>query len=310
MRLDELNLVFMGTPEFAVPSLERLIALGCQIKGVVSQPDRRRGRGRKLCQTPVAACASRHGLPLYQWPRLNNESYRSLQALKPQLMVVVAYGKILPRRYLELPTFGCLNGHASLLPKLRGAAPIQWAVIRGHRETGISIMRMDPGMDTGDVALMRSCPIAPQESAGSLHDRLMLLSAEALEEALITLCAGQLEFQPQDHSQATMAPMLSKEHGRILWERSAQEIHDQIRGMYPWPGAWIQRPQGPLKIHAARVVEGKGQPGEIICCDPDGPRIACGEGALVLERVQRPGRRACSGASFLCGEQLSLGTKL
>ena len=164
--LSGLRTVFMGTPAFAVPTLERLVAMGADVVGVVSQPDRRQGRGRKVARTPVAACADAHGLPVHQWPRLNNDSYATLKALTPDLCVVVAYGKILPQRYLDLPTHGCLNGHASILPRLRGAAPIQWAVIRGHAEAGTCVMRMEAGMDTGPVAATLRTPVGPDETAG------------------------------------------------------------------------------------------------------------------------------------------------
>ena len=180
MKISEMRVVFMGTPAFAVPSLEGLYGIGCNVVAVVSQPDRPKGRGRQLQPTPIAAVARRKGTRLFQWARLNNESYEQITALKPDLIVVVAYGKILPKRYLEIPRLGCLNVHASLLPRLRGAAPIQWSVIGGDTVTGVSIMRLDEGMDTGDVAEMVSTPIGRDETAGQLHDRLSLLGVEPL----------------------------------------------------------------------------------------------------------------------------------
>ncbi|MCA9561578.1 MAG: methionyl-tRNA formyltransferase, partial [Myxococcales bacterium] len=263
----DLRVVFMGTPDFAVPGLEALVEAGCQVVGVVSQPDRPKGRGRKVQRTPVAACADRHGLPVFQWPRLNDTSFATLRDLRPDLCVVVAYGKILPRRYLELPPHGCLNVHASLLPALRGAAPIQWAVIRGHQRTGISIMRMDAGMDTGDVALTVPTTISRDETAGELHDRLAPLGAQALGRALEALCAGALTFTPQDHGAATLAPMLTKEDGRLDWSWPAQQVHDRVRGTSPWPGAFVERADGPRKIHRTRLAEGGGPPGTVIAHD-------------------------------------------
>lgn len=309
-RPEDLRVVFMGTPDFAVPTLEALVKLGCQVVGVVSQPDRRKGRGRKVVRTPVAACADRHGLPVHQWPRLNNDSYATLKALEPDLCVVVAYGKILPQRYLELPPMGCVNGHASVLPELRGAAPIQWAVIRGYPETGTSIMRMDAGMDTGDWGLIERTPIGPDETAGELHDRLSVITAEAMGRAVEALCAGTLTWTPQDHAGATTAPMLDKTDGEIDWSWPAQRVHDRVRGTAPWPGAYAPRPEGALKIHRTRLAEGGGPPGMVIAHDPDGPRIACGDGAVTLLTVQRPGKKPVPGAAFLNGADLPVGQPL
>ncbi len=306
----DLRVVFMGTPDFAVPVLETVLARGCQVVAVVSQPDRPKGRGQRVLRTPVAACADRHGLAVHQWARLSNDSYAILRGLRPDLCVVVAYGKILPQRYLDLPPHGCLNVHASLLPALRGAAPIQWAVIRGHGETGVSIMRMDAGMDTGDVALTVRTPIGPDETAGQLHDRLAPLGAAALGGALDQLCGGTLRFTPQDHAAATEAPRLSKEDGRIDWTWSAHAVHDRVRGTSPWPGAFVARPEGPLKIHGTRRALGGGTPGTVIAHDPDGPRVACGDGAVTLTGLQRPGRNAVSGADFLRGTDLTIGSRL
>jgi len=308
--LSSLRVVFMGTPDFAVPTLEAIYALGCQVVGVVSQPDRPKGRGRRLQHTPVAACARRHGTPLFQWPRLNNESYRTLTDLAPDVAVVVAYGKILPARYLNLPAHGCLNVHASILPSLRGAAPIQWSVINGDSETGVAVMYMDEGMDTGDVALMHRTPIGPDETAGELHDRLCLLGAETLGEALQHLVAGTLPRTSQRHDLATYAPRLTKTLGAIDWGHDAQTIHNLIRGVSPWPGAYIKRADGPLKIHRSRIADGEGLPGTVLQHDVDGPRVACGRGALTLTRLQRPGKRPVDGDDFLRGGGLTVGMVL
>lgn len=309
----DLKVVFMGTPDFAVPTLEAVIALGCQVVGVVSQPARRQGRGRKVVQTPVGACAEKHDLPLFQWPRLNNASFKALSALEPDLCVVVAYGKILPQRYLDLPRFGCFNGHASLLPALRGAAPIQWSVIRGHAETGSTIMRMDAGMDTGDMSLTVRTPIGPDETAGDVHDRLSPLTAEAMSDAIERLCAGTLEFTAQDHDKATMAPMLAKADGAIDFAQSAQAVHDRVRGMHPWPGAWVTRGDEVWKIKGSRVVDaalppGDAAPGTVIEHAEDGPMVACGDGAVVLTVLQRPGKRAQDGGEFMRGTPMPIGT--
>lgn len=305
----DLKVVFMGTPAYAVPTLEAVIAAGCQVVGVVSQPARRKGRGRKIEQTPVGACAEAHGLPLFQWPRLRNASYDALKALEPDLCVVVAYGKILPQRYLDLPRFGCFNGHASILPKLRGAAPIQWAIIRGHTETGVTIMQMDAGMDTGAMGIIERTPIGPDETAGDLHDRLSQISAKGMVAAIEQLCAGTLNFTEQDHAGATMAPMLKKTDGAIDWADPAQAVHDRVRGTHPWPGAYFARGDEIWKVKQTRLVDGSGAPGTIIG-HADGPIVACGEGAVVLTILQRPGKRAQPGDVFLRGNPLPIGETL
>ncbi|MGK0360318.1 MAG: methionyl-tRNA formyltransferase [Bradymonadia bacterium] len=312
----DLKILFMGTPDFAVATLEAVIALGCQVVGVVSQPARRKGRGRKIEQTPVGACAEKNGLPLFQWPRLNNASFKALSALEPDLCVVVAYGKILPQRYLDLPRFGCFNGHASLLPALRGAAPIQWSVIRGHAEAGATIMQMDAGMDTGDMSLTVRTPIGPDETAGGLHDRLAPMTAAAMTDAITRLCAGTLEFSAQDHTQATMAPMLSKTDGAIDFGQTAQAVHDRVRGMHPWPGAWVQRGDEVWKIKGTRICARPDDagtvagalPGTVLEYAEDGPVVACGDGAVVLTVLQRPGKRAQDGGEFMRGNPMPIGT--
>ncbi|MCB9546270.1 MAG: methionyl-tRNA formyltransferase [Myxococcales bacterium] len=300
----------MGTPDYAVPTLRALLDRGVPVVGVVSQPARPKGRGNRVEQTPVGALAEARGLPLFQWPRLSNESYATLQGLAPDLIVVVAYGRILPQRYLDLPPLGCLNGHGSLLPALRGAAPIQWAVIRGLPETGVSIMQMEAGMDTGPVGLMRRTPIGPEETTADLFARLAEVSAAAMVEAVEALCAGALAFTVQDHAQATLAPMLTKEDGRLDWRWPAQKLHDRVRGTWPWPGAFFERDGEPWKVHATRLAEGAGAPGTILAHAPDGPVVACGEGAVVLTRLQRPGRKALDGNVFLLGDPLPPGEVL
>lgn len=308
----DLRVIFMGTPGFAVPTLEALVAAGYNVVAAVSQPDRPKGRGMKKQRTPVAACADAHDIPVYQWPRLNNESYAALKALAPDVAVVAAYGKILPKRYLDLPTHGCINVHASILPKWRGAAPIQWSVMAGDAETGVSIMQMDVGMDTGDVAKIAITPIGPDETAGAVHDRLMEIGAEALIEVMAAVQAGTVRFTAQDHDQATAAPMLSKTDGKVDFGWPAQKVHDRIRGAFPWPGAYIETEEGPLKLHGSRVVDGEAgaAPGTVLAHDAEGPRVACGDGAVVLTRLQRPGKKPVAGADFLRGRPLPVGERL
>ena len=297
-------------PGLRRPESEGNLELGCQVVGVVSQPNRRKGRGQSVVQTLVAACASEHGLPIYQWPRLNNESYEALSALKPDIAIVVAYGKILPQRYLDLPRFGCLNVHASILPGFRGAAPIQWAVINGEARTGVSIMQLDAGMDTGDVAHIVETPIGPDETSGELHDRLAPLGASALQAVLRQICDGTFTLSPQNHDEATHARMLTKSDGEIDWSRDAQVVHDHVRGMSPWPGAFLASSKGPIKIHATERTDGTGTPGEIVRVERDGPVVACGQGAVLIRRIQRPGKRAVTGAEYARAMNLEVGDRL
>lgn len=303
------RVVFMGTPEYAVPTLAALHTGGHHVVGVVSQSARPKGRGNRIEQTPVGAYAEAQGLPLFQWPRLTHESYAALQALAPELIVVVAYGRILPQRYLDLPRLGCLNGHGSLLPALRGAAPIQWAVIHGLAETGVSIMRMEAGLDTGPVGLVRTLAIGADETAAGLFERMAQLSAEAMVAAVEDL--ENLTFLPQDAAMATSAPPLAKEDGRIDWTQPARRVHNRVRGLWPWPGAFFERGGEPWKVHATRVVEGpSGAPGTVVAHAPGGPVVACGDGAVVLTRLQRPGRNPLDGKVFLLGDPLPLGQPL
>jgi len=315
------RVLFMGTPEFAVPALSALLAWGAEVVGVVSQPDRPKGRGQLLQRTPVAARADEAGVPVFQWPRLSDESYGALRALAPDLAVVVAYGKLLPRRYLALPRWGCVNLHASLLPAYRGAAPIQWSVIRGERRAGVSVMRLDEGMDTGGVALRRALEVGPRETAGELHDRLARLAAEALREALDAWVAAPLSFEAQDEAGATHAPMLAKEDGLLRWERPAPALASLARGVHPWPGAYVELPEGALKVHACEDVceeellrahphAAALPPGAVVEAGGAGPLVRCGEGALRLTRVQRPSRAAVSGADFCRGYPLRPGAPL
>lgn len=307
------KVLFMGTPDFAVPSLRALVESGAEVVGVVSQPDRPKGRGKRLTRTPVASVADELGLEVYQWARLSQESFDALSALQPDLAVVIAYGKILPRRYLALPRWGCVNLHGSLLPAYRGAAPIQWSVIHGEQETGVSVMRLDEGMDTGPVALTRSTPIGPQETTGQLYERLAQLAAEALTEALTLWRRPEgLQFIEQDHASASHAPMLSKEDGLIDWTRDARDLSNLTRGVSPWPGAHVPCSEGSLKIHEVTPLDEaeleafgpealRTSPGVVISAEGEGPVVRCGRGALRLLTLQRPNRSRVSGTDFIRG---------
>jgi methionyl-tRNA formyltransferase len=303
--------VFMGTPEFALPSLAATDEL-CDLVAVVAQPDRKQGRGQRSAPPPTASWAVEHGVKLLQPEKIRGPEFQeALAALAPEIIVVAAYGKILPRALLELPRLGCVNVHASLLPRYRGAAPIQWAIARGERETGITLMQMEEGLDSGPILLQRACPILSSDTGESLAKRLSLLGGELLAEGLPKLERGELRAVPQEASQATLAPMLKREDARLDWRLPAQELHDRIRAFQPWPGASCTLPDGTgLKISASAVAEGAGPPGTILVADRSGLTVASGAGALRLTEVQPEGRRRMPAADFLAGHPLLVGSKL
>jgi len=305
--------VFMGTPEFALPTLEGLIAAGLPVIGVYTQPDRPSGRGKQLAPPPVKQLATAHGLPLFQPFRLRlPEVVAELQTLAPDLIVVVAYGQILPKSVLDIPRYGCINVHASLLPKYRGAAPINHAIMAGESETGVTTMYMDVGLDTGDMLVKRTANIGANETAGELHDRLAQLGREAMLATLERLCAGTLVREKQDEALTCYAPLLRKEQGRIDWSRSASELHNQVRGLDPWPGAYTLLAGDPLKL--ARTIPLQELPtaaaGTVLGADASGLRIACGNGVLKVGELQLPGRKRLPAAEFLRGCALPAGTVL
>lgn len=311
MRPAEIRTVFMGTPEFALPTLQGLIDAGVDLIGIYTQPDRPKGRGKQLAVPPVKELALNHGIPVFQPVKLRApEAAADLEDLAPDLIVVVAYGQILPKRVLDIPRLGCINVHASLLPKYRGAAPINKAIMEGETETGITTMLMDEGLDTGDMLVKRQLAIGPDETAGELHDRLAQLGRETMEETLRQLCAGELAPEQQDESRTSYAPMLKKEDGRIDWSRPARELHNLVRGLDPWPGAYTTLNSQLLKVARTRVEPGDGPPGTVTAAEADGVRVACGEGLLVLGELQLAGRKRLSAADFLRGQALPAGTRL
>lgn len=312
MKPDQIRTVFMGTPEFALPTLQGLIDAGSHLVGVYTQPDRPKGRGKKLAASPVKELALEHDIPVFQPERLRRkEAVATLRELAPELIVVVAYGQILPKSVLDIPRFGCINVHASLLPKYRGAAPINKAITEGETETGVTTMHMDVGLDTGDMLIKRSLVIGPDETAGQVHDRLALLGREAMEETLRQLCAGTLTPQPQNDALSSYAPMMTKEDGLIDWQQPARQIHNQIRGLDPWPGTYTFWGNQLLKLADTRVdPTASGPPGSIVAADASGIRIACGQGALAVNRLQLPGKKWLTARDFLSGNRLTIGTCL
>ena len=312
MQPQELRTVFMGTPDFALQTLQGLIDAGCNLVGVYTQPDRPKGRGKQLAAPPIKELAQKYDIPVYQPLKLRQpEAVAELEALAPDLIVVVAYGQILPKSVLEIPCHGCINVHASLLPKYRGAAPINKAIIDGETETGITTMYMDVGLDTGDMLVKRSLSIDPQETAGELHDRLASLGRETMEETLQQLCAGTLQREVQDNDQSTYASMMKKEDGRIDWTRSAKDIHNHVRGLDPWPGAYTSLNGELLKLaKTSPETTDVGKPGSVVSADKDGVLIACGSGTLLIKVLQLAGRKRLAAGDFLRGCNLEPGMSL
>ena len=311
MQPQELRTVFMGTPDFALQTLQGLIDAGCKMVGVYTQPDRPKGRGKQLAAPPVKELAQKYDIPVYQPLKLRQpEAVAELEALAPDLIVVVAYGQILPKSVLEIPAHGCINVHASLLPKYRGAAPINKAIIDGETETGITTMYMDVGLDTGDMLVKKTLSIGPEETAGELHDRLASLGRETMEETLRQLCAGTLQREVQDDEQSTYASMMKKEDGRIDWNLSAQEIHNHVRGLDPWPGAYTTHNGELLKLAETSPEAAEGLPGSVIAADKNGVCVACGSGSLRIQQLQLAGRKRLAAADFLRGCPLEAGAMM
>jgi methionyl-tRNA formyltransferase len=316
-----MRIVFCGTPPFAVPTLKHLLAQGdVNIVGVISQPDRPRGRGQIVSASPVKAVALATGLPVHQPAKIGSpEAQEHLQKLAPECVVIIAYGQIIPARLLHIPRYGWINLHASLLPKYRGAAPIHWAIANGEPKTGVTTMRIDAGMDTGEILLQREIPIGPRETAPELSIRMAEAGAPLMAETLRGLAAGALKGSAQDHSEATYAPLLKKEDGRIDWTRSAQEIFDRMRGFAPWPGAYTSfRGQSchvwaepvPDRIRKGQIhVKTEAGPGTLFL-EEDELHVACG-GATVLRvlTVKVEGRKQVSAAEFANGARLTAGER-
>jgi len=304
--------LFMGTPDFALHTLQGLLDFGVDLCAVYTQPDRPRGRGKKLAPPPVKELAERYRIPVYQPLKLRDPAVvEELRALGPDLIVVVAYGQILPKSVLDIPKYGCINVHASLLPRYRGAAPINKAVVDGEPVTGVTTMLMDVGLDTGAMLVKRATEIGPEETAGELHDRLALLGREAMEETLQRLCAGTLRPEPQDDDLSCYAPQMKKEDGRIDWQQSAQTIHNLVRGLAPWPGAYTTLQGTVLKLGRTLPESSPdGAPGTVVAAGAEGVRIACGDGVLLVRELQLPGKKRLAVADFLRGRALPPGTVL
>ena len=310
-----LKIIFMGTPEMAVPSLKTLLASDHRVVGVVSQPDKPVGRSQELISPPVAHLAKEHGLPLFQPERIkgNVEFLKNLQDLNPDLIVVVAYGKILPPEVLNLPPYKCINLHFSLLPQYRGAAPVQWALINGEEETGVTTFILADKVDAGPILMQKKALIEPEDNAETLGRRLSHMGAQVLVETVDEISSGDLKAIPQEDRSATFAPPLKKEDGRLDWSQKASVLVFQIRGMNPWPGTFTTLDKKLFKIHRAQTASEKKlpqSPGEVVGIHSEGLEIACGRGSLLLAEVQLEGKKRMNTTAFLAGYPLRTGQKL
>ena len=311
-----MKIIFMGTPDFAVAALDALCRDGQEVILAVTQPDRQKGRGRKVIQTPVKECALKWGVPVFQPARIREpEAVEQIRSLSPDLIVVAAFGQILPQELLDIPRLGCINIHASLLPRIRGAAPIQWSVINGDPESGITLMQMNAGLDTGDILFQESLPIGPQETGESLYDKLAQLGGEMIVKYLPAIAAGEVSPVKQDDSLSTYAPMLRKEMGEIDWSMPAPQIEQRMRGMLPWPGAYTKLDGHVLKVWKAEVAEpeqdaGPVLPGTVLYTDKSRICVRTGDGVLALLEVQAEGKKRMGTDAFLRGTKIPAGTLL
>ncbi len=307
-----MRIVFMGTPRVAALSLERLVHSPHTVAGIVTQPDRPVGRGQKPAPSPVRSVAEKHGAPVLAPEKIRDPAFlTALTAWSPDIIVVVAYGRILPRQILELAPHGCLNVHYSLLPKYRGAAPVAWAVVNGEEKSGVTTMQLVEKMDAGSILLQREIAVSADETTASLQEKLAPIGADLLLETLAAIADGTVAPKSQDEASATYAPMIKKEDGKIDWSLPAAAIERRVRGFTPWPSAYTQFQGTLLKIHRARVVEGEsGAPGEVVRASRSDLWVATGNGALALDEVQLENRKRVSAAEFLNGSRIEKGARL
>lgn len=307
-----IRIVYMGTPDFAVEPLEAIIKAGYEVTAVVTQPDKQKGRGKEVKMTPVKECALRHGIPVFQPVKIKEpEAVAELEKYQADLFVVAAFGQLLSEEILNMPEYGCINIHASLLPAYRGAAPIQWAVLNGEKESGVTIMQMDKGLDTGDMLLKRSVELSPTETGDSLHDKLMHLGAELIVEALPKLEKGELVPEKQKDELSSYAKKLTKAMGQIDWSKDAVSLERWIRGLNSWPSAYTFFGGKTLKIWEAQVAEENGaqkaEPGQVVSVSREGFTVACGQGALQILSLQLEGKKRVLTREFLLGYQVEPG---
>lgn len=301
-----MRVVFMGTPDIAATCLKKILTEGFEVVGVYTQPDRPKGRGMKLVASPVKEIALAAGIPVFQPENFRQEeTVEQLRALKPDVCAVVAYGRILPQKVLDVPAYGCINIHASLLPKYRGSAPYQWAVLDGLTETGVTAMYLTREMDAGDIIDVSKTPIGENETAGQLLDRLAVLGADLLSKTLTRFAeGGRVPAAAQNEAEVSYAPMLDKTMCPIDWTKTAQQVHNHVRGLHPWPVATMELEGKTFKVHATKVVEGSGKPGEILGLTKTGLWIACGEGAVEILSLQAEGGKRMAAPDYFRGHPL------
>ncbi len=300
-----MRVVFMGTPDIAATCLKKIIADGFDVVGVYTQPDRPKGRGMKMVYSAVKEVAIANNLPVFQPENFREDgAVEELKALQPDVIAVVAYGRILPQRVLDIPTKGCVNIHASILPQYRGSAPYQWAVLDGLKETGVTAQHMVLKMDAGDVIDVAKTPIGPDETAGELLDRLAVLGADLLSRVLTRFENDDVTGVPQNEAEVSFAPMLDKSMCPIDWNKTAQQVHDHVRGLHPWPVATMELKGQKFKVHATKIVEGSGKPGEILGLTKTGLKIACGEGAIEVTQLQAEGGKRMAAPDYFRGHPL------
>ena len=310
-----MNIIFMGTPEFAVPSLEMLINEGYKVIAVVTQPDKPKGRGNKLAAPPVKEFALKHDITVLQPSKIKTPEFvEQIRELSPDLLVTAAYGKIISKEMLDVPTLGCINVHGSLLPKYRGAAPIQWSIINGEKVTGITTMFTDVGLDTGDILLKRELEIGSDMTAGELHDAMSVLGAEVLKDTLIKLKSGTLVRMPQDDAMSSYAPIITKEVGLIDWNKTVQQVHNTVRGTNPWPGAYTFLNESKMRIWKTCIAEfdnnQKHCPGEIVRADDEGVLVKCSDGYIMVQELQFDSSKRMKVSDYIRGHKISIGEKL
>jgi methionyl-tRNA formyltransferase len=302
-----MRVVFMGTPDIAATCLKKIIGDGFEVVGVYTQPDRPKGRGMKMVYSPVKEVALAHDLPVYQPENFReDETVQQLRDLQPDVVAVVAYGRILPQRVLDIPSKGCINIHASILPSYRGSAPYQWAVLDGCKETGVTAMYLCREMDAGDMIDVAKTPIGENETAGELLDRLAVLGADLLSKTLGRMAQGNVEATAQDHAKATYAPMLDKTMCPIDWNKTAQQVHDHVRGLHPWPVATAEIGGTKFKIHSTVVTDGFGEPGKLLALTKTGLVVACGEGAVEIRSLQAEGGKRMAAPDYFRGHPLEI----
>lgn len=302
-----MRVVFMGTPDIASVCLKKVLADGFEVVGVYTQPDRPKGRGMKMVCSPVKEVAMAAGIPVFQPENFREEeSVQQLRDLQPDICAVVAYGRILPQKVLDVPKRGCINIHASILPKYRGSAPYQWAVLDGLEETGVTAMYLTREMDAGDIIDVSRTPIGENETAGELLNRLAVLGADLLSKTLSRFAQGEVEGTAQDASQVSYAPMLDKSMSPIDWTKTARQVHNHVRGLHPWPVATTEIQGKLFKVHATRVAEGSGEPGQILGLTKTGLLVACGEGAVEILSLQAEGGKRMSAPDYFRGHPLQM----